>query len=150
VDWRELIMWNYSDSTLRMITRWLESKKASHDKQYDIKEDHIQGTSEVNPVCTGWLIWLFYWVIVVEKEEKMNNIWHVQNFTSPFTLVFQKQESKCVMVILCLIFRLLFDILYISSCSCGNNNKMLGSKYHILHNHWLLRLIFPWLVCVFS
>lgn len=38
-----------------MISIWCESKETLHDKQYDIKEDHIQGVNGVDPV----MIWLW-------------------------------------------------------------------------------------------
>jgi len=39
-----------------------------------MKDDHTQEASEVNPVSTWWLIWLFHLIIVVEKEEKRHSM----------------------------------------------------------------------------
>jgi len=50
--------------------------------------------------------------LLLLRWRSRGTLWQIQSLTSPFNiLVFKKQESKCTMIILYLIFGLLLDIL---------------------------------------
>jgi len=89
------------------------SKEALHDRQYGIKEDHTQGASEVNMSVLDDLYDCSTWVIIVQKEEKRDNMTSVESHESIQYITLPR--FKCTMVVISLIFGILFDILYISN-----------------------------------